>query len=195
MSKIFLSLVFTFFPILFVHANLADEFSNFYYSKNISARHCGANVASFIKHLATNGYDTSNVRALKITAPNSRWGFGQVISVNSRWGRFESENYHQNWSFHVVALIEGNVYDFSFNQMPLIRPFKNYIQEMFIPKVPFAIYGDTFSIGGVGPYYSSSEAQVELQKYHFETYSVDTYGNFYLKYSANNLSDFINSFD
>ncbi len=192
-KKILLTL-FLFIP-LHSNASIPERFEEFFYSPEISSRHCGNNISHFIKYLFQKGEAVKNINVISITAPDHDWSFGRVVAVNSRWGTKIESSLHQNWSFHVVAIIDGFVYDFSFNEQPLILPLKKYMQQMFVPKSPFAINGETFRVRGQGPYYTSAHATSELAKFKFKTFSTDSRGVFTAIESEISFNDFMNKFD
>jgi hypothetical protein len=177
----------------FAFANIDQIFSEFYYSPEISSRHCGRNISNFIKELAKLGYEHKDIRILYITAPYHPWSFGRVVAVNSRWGNLIDGNAHQNWEFHVIALIDKKAYDFSFNDSPKILNFNEYLESMFIPKNQFAINGETFRVRDEGPYYNSTHAKKELPHYRVKIFQSDKNGVLNAISEEMTLADFMNS--
>lgn len=152
----------------FAHgANLDEIFEQFYFSNKISSRHCGQNINNFVKELERNNIETSNVKVLEITAPGNGWGFGNVVALNSRWGKELDGHRVQNWGFHVVAVIENRVYDFSFNTFPIAPDFETYIEQMFVAQNPILLYGSSFRISGQGPGFTPEISKELLHNYKF----------------------------
>jgi hypothetical protein len=172
-----------------------QEFDDFYYSDQLSSRHCGVNTAKFIKYLSNFDVKESSIYTVVITAPGNRWGFGRVLAVNSRWGKSINGNYHENWMFHVVTVIDGDVYDFSFNKNPLILSLAEYINKMFIPKNPFMPYGKTFSIANSGPWFTRSAALDELDSYEFDVYKTKNYKKSDLIYDGLTSTQLVEALD
>ncbi len=135
------------------------EFTDFYYSNQISSRHCGRNISNFVKHLESKKIDTSEIDVIKITAEATVWGFGKIIALNSRWGRELSGHFVENWGFHVIATYRGQVLDFSFGKEPSLLSMDEYLERMFIASEPLLLYGSTFRIRGEGPYYSIEQSK------------------------------------
>lgn len=144
------------------------EFNDYFYNGELSSRHCGKNTANFIEFLGDTGYPITEIDTLVITAPVNMWSFGKVLAVNSRWGKEIEGNFHENWTFHVVSIIDGNVYDFSFNKTPLILPLRDYLNMMYIPANPYMPYGETFRISNRGPWFTKEDAEKELKGYRFK---------------------------
>jgi hypothetical protein len=117
--------------------------------------------------------------------------FWSSVAVNARWGTLNNGSSHQNWGFHVIAIIDQKVYDLSFNEAPLILSFNDYLDSMFIPKIPFAINGETFRVGGDGPFYSAEYAMEELQHYQVKIMKSDKDGNFTTIFENQKLIDFL----
>ena len=157
---------------------IEKAFERFYFEGPISDRHCGQNISSFIQTLAKSGLYQPSMQVISFKAPHHAWSFGNIVAVNSRWGTLKGSSYHQNWIFHVIAILDGKVYDFSFDRKPRVIPLKQYLREMFIPKEAFAINGMSFRVRGQGPYYTPAHAEDELDYYEFKTMSVDSKGNF-----------------
>lgn len=174
-------------------ANIDSIFSEFYYSPQISSLHCGRNISLFIKQLSASGYDINDIKVLSITAQYQPWSFGRVVAVNARWGNLNNGNFHQNWDFHVIAIIDKKVYDFSFNQTPLILDINQYLLSMFIPKVPFEINGSSFRVGGEGPFYKAEHAMLGLEHYQVKVMTSDKNGKFTTLIEKQNLLNFLNN--
>jgi hypothetical protein len=155
------------FPITFATANVANLFEEFYYSDAISSRHCGQNINNFIKYLAQKGHYHPDIKVLYYDAPGNPWGFSQIVALNARWGKEIAGSFHSNWVFHVVTVLHGKVYDFSFNDTPRVLPIKRYFEEMLVPKRPVAIYGPDFRVRGQGPYYTPERAIEEVKRHQF----------------------------
>lgn len=162
----------------YASAGIANHFVDFFYHEQISSRHCGKNISDFMKYLNQKGESLQDFSIITITAPHHIWSFGNVVALNSRWGTEKEGILHENWAFHVIAVHRGKVYDFSFNQTPLILPLRMYMQKMFIPKKSFAINGDTFRVRGKGPIYTAQDALEELQHYRFKILLTDSSGVF-----------------
>ena len=139
--------------------------------------------------MQTQGYKLDEFRVLSITS-NGRWGWGRVMAMNSRWGTDREGVYHENWSFHIVALYRGKVYDFSFNQAPKVLSFNDYIKEMLVPKNPFMPYGSSFRIAGQGPYLTRQIAKQELEQLRFKVMKYHGSGVFETVSKNLTLSDF-----
>ena len=163
------------------------EFKEYFYTGELSSRHCGRNTSNFIDYLGDNGYPTSEIDTLVITAPGNMWSFGKVLAVNSRWGKENEGNYHENWSFHVVSIIRGYVYDFSFNKIPLILPLGEYLNRMFVPTNPFMPYGETFRISNRGPWFTKHDAKEELVDYRFKILKAQNNGSLDVIHKGLNL--------
>lgn len=176
---------------LFADARIEKAFSEFYYSGPLSARHCGQNVASFMRELSRQGLLNSKVRVVSFKAPDHSWSFGNIVAVNSRWGERKGSSMHQNWSFHVIAIVDGKVLDFSFDQKPRPLPVRQYLKEMFIPKEPILLNGESFRVRGKGPYYTPAYANDELAYYVFKTMTSDSHGNFNELKSGLGLAEFL----
>ena len=150
-------------------SGLPEAFEDFYYSDKISSRHCGRNIKNFIKDLKRNGFDTSGIKVLKITAAGNSWGFGRIVALNSRWGKSLDNHFVENWGFHVVAVHNGEVYDFSFSREPTILKFDDYVESMFVAQNPILLYGKSFRVRGEGPYYTPEISRDELSSLVFES--------------------------
>lgn len=174
-------------------ASMESLFFNFYYSPEISSLHCGRNISLFMKSLSDSGVDISDVKILSITAGYQPWSFGRVIAVNSRWGTFNNGNYHQNWDFHVIAIHDKKVYDFSFNQTPLVLSVGEYLESMFIPKQPFAINGETFRVGSEGPLFNANHARMGLDYNLVKVMRSDKKGKFTTLIEKQNMLDYLRS--
>jgi hypothetical protein len=183
-----------FFLFIFSNSVFAQEseFKEYFYTGEISSRHCGQNTSNFIDYLGDTGYPTSDVDTLVITAPGNMWSFGKVLAVNSRWGKENEGNYHENWSFHVVSIIRGYVYDFSFNKGPLILPLIEYLNRMFIPTSPLMLYGETFRIRNRGPWFTKQDAKEELVNYRFKILKTQSNGSLDVIRKDLNLKQLIN---
>jgi hypothetical protein len=175
-------------------AGMTERFAEYYFSNELSSRHCGANVSNFIKYLSQKGESTQGITIVSMRAPDHSWSFGRVVAVNSRWGTAVGTVYHQNWEFHVIAIKNGKVYDFSFNDTPKVLPLNQYMQEMFIPSAGFEINGSTFSVRGEGPVYTPAHAQKELYHYEFKLMSTNASGAFTTLETEVSYSDLMSKF-
>jgi hypothetical protein len=161
-----------------VFAGIKEDFEKFYYSDILSSRHCGQNISHFMQFLDQQGNFREDIVVLSFSAPQHSWSFGLLPALNSRWGRTYDGYRRDNWSFHVIAVIDGLVYDFSYNDRPTLIPLKDYLHDMFIPNESFMINGDTFRVRGQGPYYTTEHALAELPYFRFRVLSPDHKGNF-----------------
>ncbi|MCT4642234.1 MAG: hypothetical protein N4A33_08035 [Bacteriovoracaceae bacterium] len=155
-------------------------FEKYYYSNQISSRHCGKNTDLFLKTLFKKGLDKDIAINLYIESPLSSWGFGQLVATNARWGKKYDYVTHTNWYFHVVTLIDNMIYDFSFNNTPRVIDLRTYLNEMFIPQNSFMPYGESFRIGSVdrqGPYYTKENAIKNLKLFNFSIRMYDDENN------------------
>lgn len=162
MRKSFMFIIMTIVSFnIMAQTSINSQFEQFFYSTNISSRHCGRNIDKFIRQLKSQGFQTNEIKTVRITS-HSPWGFGMVMAMNSRWGKLTEGNFHENWNFHIIALHEGLVYDFSFHQGPQVLPLQDYLERMYIPVKPFMPYGPTFRIQGNGPYYTPAIAKSQI---------------------------------
>lgn len=118
-----------------------EAFREFYTAPEISGNHCGQNVRHFLNYL--------NKREVKyrsgfVVSIYDDYGF--LHHFDARWGDEEKylncETYlHQNWFFHVFAVIDGMAYDFS-QSGPKVQPLHEYLKTAYLPasateKLPF----------------------------------------------------------
>ena len=146
------------------------EFARHYESHEISGRHCGKNIDSFIDRLRRIGALPPDLRRVVIRSPDSGWHMeSMLIGTNSRFGTPDKDGpIVSMWYFHVVALWQGKVYDFSFDREPRVLPVEEYLEAMFVPVRPFLLFGESFRIRGKGPYYGREDAREEVAKFTFE---------------------------
>ena len=171
-----------------------SEFNDYFYNGELSSRHCGVNTSNFIEYLSDGGYPISKIDTLVITAPGNMWSFGKVLAVNSRWGRENEGNSHESWNFHVVSVIDSNVYDFSFNKVPLILPIDEYLNRMFIPSSPFMPYGESFRVSGHGPWFTKEDARKVLKNYRFKVLGTSNNGRQSIIHKELTLKELLNRY-
>ena len=174
---IILSVFLSFSALAISEAQMQKEFKRFYSEGPLSSRHCGRNINNFIIYLKQQGYAIDKIDTVNITGERTRWSLGRVMALNSRFGSEVEGHRLENWYFHVVAIFKGKVYDFSFDQAPLVLNLADYLEKMFIPHQAFMPWGATFRIGGEGPYYTAEHARAELAQMRFKISHNDGKGN------------------
>jgi hypothetical protein len=166
---------------LWGQSDFNKHFKNFYYSSEISARHCGENISAFMRYLTRQKFqDHKSILIVSMTSPGNPWSFGNVVTLNSRWGNAIENHFHHNYAFHVFAIYKGHAYDFTFAQEPKILPTKEYLKEMYIPHKPILLYGESFRVRGMGPEYNEKHAMDELNQSEFKLFNTDSRGTFNL---------------
>lgn len=85
-------------------SELEYEFAQYYYSAEISSRHCGLNIKNFVNYLLNQGHDVSGINIVTYRAETSAWGFGRILALYARDGKLVGQNFIKTWEFHVIAL-------------------------------------------------------------------------------------------
>lgn len=153
-------------------AILQERFQAFYYSDQLSPRHCGRNVDRFAGALREEGILPEDFRVVSIKNHGGAWGWGQMLlALNSRWGQPMGGAFVEKWYFHVVGIHDGSVYDFSYAREPTVVPIREYIETMYIVpegKTEILPYGTTFRVRGMGPAYLREHSLTEVSSMEFE---------------------------
>lgn len=149
--------------------SLKTRFEAFYVSNQIDPRLCGPNIDGFIKYLRDHHELPNDFKRVVIRTKYSRWHLeNMLIAVNTRFGTLDPSGQRFGfWYHHVIGIVQNQVYDFH-AATPAILSFQQYLENMFVPKVPFMVFGDTFRVGGRGPYYGPQDAREELSNFTFE---------------------------
>lgn len=170
LSRLLFSLIFT-ISTGSLARSLDNDFRRFYESDRLSSRHCGRNIDEFAAQLESENKYPRDMLRLEIENPRGSWGFGRLIALSARWARGTGDIYQANYSFHVVALHRGIVYDFSFGPNARPLPLADYLDQMFL--VPNSItnfmpMGSTFRIQDRGPEYLREDSIKELRTFHYQ---------------------------
>jgi hypothetical protein len=159
------------FPRVWATSQVDSVFTQFYFSRTLSPRHCGQNIEGFAAELLKQGAFPADFRMVRITNPLGSWGMGSLISLRSRWGRKTGGASLEIWGFHAVGLHAGKIYDLSFGSRPSPMSPAVYLESMFtVPAGDLGIepFGSTFRIRGTGPAYTRPDSLDELSTFHFE---------------------------
>lgn len=198
MMKFFLLLFVLAFNITtYANSSIKKLFSDYFYHIDLSARHCGQNISNFVKYLSKNNFqDIKGITIVSMTSPNNPWSFGNVVAMQARWSGKNNGIYsHFNYAFHVFAIHQGEVYDFSFMEEPTVLPLDRYLSTMYIPPVAFAINGSSFRTRGMGPLYTPSHALTELKDSSFKIFNTNNKGDYIDTQISLSYSELLNEFD
>ena len=122
---------------------VGQSFQDFYYNFELSPNKCGVNIQKFLVHL-----NQRNVKFNKGFVVSIHEDFAELNHFDARWGPVETYTNgvpyrRNNWYFHVFAVIDSIVYDFS-QTGPKAQPLAEYLQTAYIPSF------ETNSIGMMG---------------------------------------------
>lgn len=180
LSLSFVTLLTVFNQTAFGQSKIDHHFEDFFYSKEISSRHCGENISKFMKYLGNKNLNIHDqVTIVYMESPQHAWSFGDVMAVKARWGKVHSNGImHSNFYFHVFAIYDGRAFDFTFEDRPTILNVNDYLYAMYVPDEGFMPYGSSFSTRGLGATYKPSYAIEELKQSVFTLMKTDKFGNF-----------------
>lgn len=137
---------------LYINKSSAQEiqkkiFNKNYYSSQIKKSMCGPNIKIFLEILNLKKIDIRDVDVIILRNKGYHYT-GLVKAYQTRWGSLtkspEEPSYSarlNGWHHHVFAVYKGLVFDFSFNTTPSVLSFKEYLEEMYIPKYTIPTFG------------------------------------------------------
>ncbi|MCT4640694.1 MAG: hypothetical protein N4A33_00250 [Bacteriovoracaceae bacterium] len=150
-------------------ASVNSIFKKLYFdTENIVQSQCAQNIKFFIEEAYEAGINISNFKVLIIK--NSGIHYSSYLKAfNVRDGKTVYSPYKKDyyvrmtgWFYHVIALYNGKVYDFSYDQEPKIHSLKTYVENMFLLKYPvptfaqYQIYSAKKSLNAAKEYTTQS---------------------------------------
>lgn len=107
-----------------LRAHFEETFASHY-----EPRLCGKNIARLIESAGEEAIDLEDAYFLKIESES----FWQLQAFSPRG---YAPGKRQPWSFHVVLVADGFVFDYDFTNRPRVLPADDYFFEMFVPQGP-----------------------------------------------------------
>jgi hypothetical protein len=155
MKKIFILLILLSFSLLsFAQTEpvLYRQFKTEFH-KNYVQNQCGSNILGFLSRAESQGQRVYNAHILEITNK----GFSLFGLINAEFargaGRFNPNQANDgirnlpgetNWYHHVVLELDGYIYDFDFDNYPVVLPVKAYFEKMFLNDIKKSEGGDQY---------------------------------------------------
>jgi len=133
MKSLLLFFVFTISTAFSSNEEIKKSFTEFYHHEKIVFNKCGLNTKHFLTYLKNQNIELKNGYVVSLHED-----MGLLNHFRPRWGRQDTyENgvrYNRsNWYFHVFAVIDGYVFDFSHESTKAI-PLRDYLIESYLPK-------------------------------------------------------------
>ena len=112
---------------------VTEAFEDFYNDQSIDSNHCGRNIQFFLRYLESSSIDFQNAYVVSVHEPSAF-----LNHFDARWGKKDKYKngkpyFHDNWYFHVFAVIDGIAYDFSQRGMKAM-PLKKYLRKSYLPE-------------------------------------------------------------
>ena len=155
MKPLFLLFFFLTFPLISLAQTEPILFRQFKseYQKFYVENQCGSNILGFLTRAESKGQKVYNAHILEITNK----GFSLFGLINAEFARgagrlnpnhandgirnLPGEN---NWYHHVVLELDGYIYDFDFDNYPVVLPVKKYFEKMFLADLKKSDGGDHY---------------------------------------------------
>jgi hypothetical protein len=123
------------------------------YKKHYVENQCGSNILGFLGRAESKGKKVYNANILEIS--NKGYSLFGLINVefarekgrlnpNSSLDGIRNLPGETNWYHHVVLELDGYIYDFDFDNYPVVLPVRDYFEKMFLNDKKISEGGDRY---------------------------------------------------